>query len=69
MTSRHRVLGVVFLFAVALVLPGGAAVADEPPKGAPAKATPEWECKSVRVSFAATTGDRDKTFDVLREAG
>jgi hypothetical protein len=69
MTNHARQLSLLVLFALVLGLPGKAAVADEKPKEAPAKAAPKWEHKTVRLSFTVTTEYMDKAFNELGEQG
>jgi hypothetical protein len=69
MSNRVRLMSLLFLFAFILASGGGAASADEPAKGVPAKSAPRWEYKSVQMSLGATTADMDKAFNPLGEQG
>lgn len=69
MSNRIRLLTLLFVFATFLLHQSGVAVADEPPKGAPAKAAPKWEYKTVKLSFTASPEYMDKSFNELGEQG
>ncbi|MBN9517403.1 DUF4177 domain-containing protein [bacterium] len=69
MSNHARLLSLLLLFALALGLHGRTAVADEPRKDAPSKATPKWEYKSLQMGLWVKTSDMDKAFNELGEQG
>jgi hypothetical protein len=69
MSNRARLLSLLSVLTVFLLYLSGVAVADEPRKDAPPKATPKWEYKSLQMGLWVKTSDMDKAFNELGEQG